>query len=319
MDIINSENKKCTILGDMNIDLLKYNDHNLTNQYLDNIVSRTFVPMILKPTRITPTSATLIDHIYSNHTINSFISGIVVNDVADHFGTFHILKNGSKQTSLEKNEKRIFSEANINTFNSALEHTDFSEFHNISCPELAYTQFFNKYYQVFDIAFPKVTTKINRKYIKREPWVTTGLLTSMRTKDMLYRKKIKNPTQLNTINYKKYLNKYNQVKRVMKKLYYESKIRQSKNDMKATWQVINEAIGKSRNKCDFPHSFCVNNNMISDKTSIVQSFNKLFAEIGIKTSESIPPPKKHFKVILKHPIPLVCLLNKSVLLMYWML
>ena len=45
MDSINKENKHSIIMGDMNIDLLKYRIHNKTNDYLDAIFSNGFVPL----------------------------------------------------------------------------------------------------------------------------------------------------------------------------------------------------------------------------------------------------------------------------------
>ena len=52
------------ILGDMNIDFLKYNHHAQTEEYLDMLHSNNILPIITKPTRITNYTATLIDHIY---------------------------------------------------------------------------------------------------------------------------------------------------------------------------------------------------------------------------------------------------------------
>ena len=69
-------------MGDMNIDLLTYQSHTNTCNYLDNIFSHGYLPTITKPTRVTPSTATLIDHCYAND--------IIINDVADHFGTFYI-------------------------------------------------------------------------------------------------------------------------------------------------------------------------------------------------------------------------------------
>jgi len=54
-------------MGDMNIDLLKFETHLKTSDYLDNLFQNGFLPTITKPTRITSTSATLIDHIYMNN------------------------------------------------------------------------------------------------------------------------------------------------------------------------------------------------------------------------------------------------------------
>ena len=64
MDIISKERNKCVIMGDMNIDLLKFESHRKTNAYLDNIFAHGFLPVIVKPTSICNSSATLIDHIY---------------------------------------------------------------------------------------------------------------------------------------------------------------------------------------------------------------------------------------------------------------
>ena len=45
MDIINNEHKQAIIMGDMNIDLLKYGSNYKTNEYLDNV----FFLMVLFP------------------------------------------------------------------------------------------------------------------------------------------------------------------------------------------------------------------------------------------------------------------------------
>ena len=66
MDEINHENKKCVIMGDMNINMLNYGVHNQTDTYVDGIFSRGFLPQILMPTRVTHRSATLIDHLLTN-------------------------------------------------------------------------------------------------------------------------------------------------------------------------------------------------------------------------------------------------------------
>ena len=109
MDSINNENKSCLLMGDFNIDILKYNLHNKTNDFVDSIFGKVFLPQILKPTRITKSTATLIDHIYSNDILLNSASGIIINDVADHFGTFHIIKNKSKTIPVKTIKKRIFS------------------------------------------------------------------------------------------------------------------------------------------------------------------------------------------------------------------
>ena len=49
---INTEKNIGLVMGDMNMDLLKFHIHSKTNDYLDNIFSRGYLPVILKPTRV---------------------------------------------------------------------------------------------------------------------------------------------------------------------------------------------------------------------------------------------------------------------------
>ena len=56
MDILKKENKYCYLMGDFNINILNSENHDLTGQFVD-----TFLLLITRPTRITATSATLID------------------------------------------------------------------------------------------------------------------------------------------------------------------------------------------------------------------------------------------------------------------
>jgi hypothetical protein len=64
------------MMGDFNIDLLKYNSHEKTNNYVDNLFSNGFLPIITKPTRVTTSSATLIYHICTNNLNQMLTAGI---------------------------------------------------------------------------------------------------------------------------------------------------------------------------------------------------------------------------------------------------
>ena len=73
MDYLNStvekihrKKKNCAILGDFNIDLLKYGSHQITDDFINTLGTLFFQPYILQPTRITDHSATLIDNIFFN-------------------------------------------------------------------------------------------------------------------------------------------------------------------------------------------------------------------------------------------------------------
>ena len=116
---LSDENKNVIMMGDINIDLLKFSTHNKTNEYLDKTFSQGCMPIITKPTRVTPYSSTLIDHIYINKQTNT-TSGIIRTDIADHFGIFSIIHTKSKTNSKNSNEHKTFrahNKDNTATFN----------------------------------------------------------------------------------------------------------------------------------------------------------------------------------------------------------
>ena len=57
---ISKEHKQIFLLGDSNINLLNYNEHQTTNEFLDSLASNTIISCILQPTRLTSHSKTLI-------------------------------------------------------------------------------------------------------------------------------------------------------------------------------------------------------------------------------------------------------------------
>ena len=75
LENISKEQKFVFLLGDFNVNLLNYREHNQTNEFLDSLVSNSFIPLISQPTRITSHSNTLIDNIFSDVIDPDIISG----------------------------------------------------------------------------------------------------------------------------------------------------------------------------------------------------------------------------------------------------
>ena len=61
-----------------------------THDYVDAIFSNSLIPQITKPTRITPTTTTLIDSIYRNDILSEYnqLQGILYSDISDHLPIF---------------------------------------------------------------------------------------------------------------------------------------------------------------------------------------------------------------------------------------
>ena len=105
MNVMQKENKMVYVMSDLNIDFLKSDVHKSTNSLLDVLYSYNVFPVITKPTRVTETSATLIDHILTNNfDINaSHIQGILYSSISDHYVIFHVAGNVIADDNLTEN------------------------------------------------------------------------------------------------------------------------------------------------------------------------------------------------------------------------
>ena len=155
------------------------------------------------------------------------------------------------------------------------------------------------YLTEFDPSFPMREVSSRAKFIKRQPWLTTGLLTSSINKGKVFSLKLHNPTDENIRKYKTYNKVFNKLKRKMKTLYFKTILEENrKNYSRTCWSILKSAIGKTYDKSSFPLSFTINNSKISDKSEIVEGFNNLFSNIGLTTSHNVPPSKYPFSLYM---------------------
>ena len=114
----NSGIKHSIITGDFNIDLVKFDLNNNTNEYLNTVLKNGFIPTVLLPTRVTNHACTLIDHIHylSRNNRIQIASGNLMTDMSDHFANFIILHSNCKSKETDRPMVRIYSEQNKNIF-----------------------------------------------------------------------------------------------------------------------------------------------------------------------------------------------------------
>ena len=102
LENISKEQKSTFLLGDFNVHLLNYNEHNPTNEFLDSLASNSFIPLILQPTRISSHSNTLIDDIFSNIIDPDIISGNLTATISGHLPQFAIIPKMFGNTASNK-------------------------------------------------------------------------------------------------------------------------------------------------------------------------------------------------------------------------
>ena len=101
---------------------------------------------------------------------------------------------------------------------------------------------------VFDQLYSLVTETINhhaplrklsrkQKRLSMKPWITKGLLISIKYKQKMYKTHYLNGTKAQKYFYKLYANKLTKIKNVAKKYYYHDQLQINKNYSKRTWDI----------------------------------------------------------------------------------
>ena len=93
----NTYKKSYYICGDINLDLLKHDTVPKIRNYAESLNYLGCVPVLCYPTRVTSSTATLIDHVYTNDLKNNVKCFILKHDSSDHWPIlFTVAKNALK-------------------------------------------------------------------------------------------------------------------------------------------------------------------------------------------------------------------------------
>ena len=141
------------LAGDFNIDLIKSNNHSPTQDFLNTLLSYSFLPSIQNPTRVTESSATLIDNIFYDSSSCRIKSAVVYSDISDHFPVvihINISPFTGKKTEISS---RSFRVKEIMKFNNDLNQIDWNECFQAEIvdkdPDVIYNKFSETYCDLY--------------------------------------------------------------------------------------------------------------------------------------------------------------------------
>ncbi len=178
------------IIGtDQNFNYLDIERHSKTRQLLDIFISSGFLPTVTLPTRITHSTSTLIDNIYikCKH-YDEIVSGIMSVDISDHLPLFTFVgQNNHTKSPPQKVTYRPVDDIKLNNIQNYLNAIDWNLMENMNTDQ-SYDYFNCELLHAIDTYIPEKTITIPYKNVLKQPWMTSALLKSSRTKDKMYRK-----------------------------------------------------------------------------------------------------------------------------------
>ena len=224
-------------------------ENDITN-FFDILTCNLIVPHIILPTRITPTSKTLIDNIFSSSL--NFLQGISGNftlSISDHLAQFLIIAENydqiSPKSNLFKRDTKNFDKEN---FLLEVSKTNWDAVINLpkEDPNLSYNSFESRLNSIIDKYIPlKKITKKELK-LKCKPWITKGIRKSIQRREKLHKKFIKSKNQKSKDeihhNYKELRNQIVTIIRESKKLHFKKYFTKNINNIQNTWKGIKSVI-----------------------------------------------------------------------------
>ena len=177
---------KLFICSDFNLDLLQ----TLTSQNVSDYSSAHSIhglnSLINISAHITPTSAKVIDHVFSNTPSATCRTGVLLEHFSDHLPL--VISDSSFKVSTPQPDPpvRIFSKDNIKAYLTLLKNTSFVI--DVENVEGSFNSFFDILTQAAEISFP---LKPKKKKVKNKisPWITKGLIKSATTKKEAFHQK----------------------------------------------------------------------------------------------------------------------------------
>lgn len=300
-------NKDCIIGTDQNFDYLRVNKHKKTQELLNIFFDNKMVPTIIKPTRITSKTATLIDNLYLKCERPLKIqSGIICTDISDHY-PIYMCYGSDKQmnqtpTNITTRPINAVAEKNIK---DALQQLKWDNLLTMGTNE-AYEHFIKTTTDIIDLIAPEKVIKIRYKNKIREKWMTKGLLKSSQTKEKLYKltigthRRSMDQQEKAKVKYIQYRNLYNKLKRTAKSKYYENLLQQSKNDMRNTWKAMKMAMNKSNDKPPMTQSLKYQNKTLTEQKDICNAFCEYFTNVGPDFARKITKSKYNHRHYMRN-------------------
>ena len=228
------------IMGDFNIDLLKTDTHGPTSEFFGECTSGGFYPLVSLPTRLTDTTATLIDNIWTNNVEVKIGSGLVTVRVSDHLPIFAFI-GGTREVRDAQGpggRRRLVNEARIALFAERLGAWSFDDVRALGA-EANVATFRNTFRDMYEEEFPWVEDKRKRRDVEK-PWLDDLEFKELvEEKGRLYSRKIKRGLgQEDSQRLVEVCREVNRMRKRLKREYFDQRMGEIAGDLRATWGVL---------------------------------------------------------------------------------
>ena len=204
-------------------------------QYYNLLCSFGFLPLIVQPTRVVENQIpSLIDNIFSNNLSDEIISGNIYLTLSEHFCQFASVTREKIDTRNISIYTRDYSKFSANDFIDVSIQTWNYDLDN---PSDLFNDFYWRLQGCVDRHAPIKKLKPKEIRLKTKPWITPDLCRMIKTKNKLFERKKRQPTNDNVkLLYNIFRNRVN--RELKKKSYYATYFEEHCYNIKKIWEGI---------------------------------------------------------------------------------
>lgn len=281
------------LLGDFNVDMHAENkidlksEMNNVEKFESTVITSGYYPTISTYTHERPNCrSSCIDNILTNNIGSILLSGTLINKVSDHLPIFSFIDVHESLEGGKYTQYYDYSKQNIENFiNELPKELDESL-------ETDFDMFVDKFSKLIDNHCKLDKPKTSKRNNKNNPWITQGLINSIKTNECLYKSWKKSFTKKSPKGNRALYEKYSIFRKNLRKLiksakakFYCKKISENKGNPKKTWQILNQLRGKTQTPIN--PQFVIDNETITDRRIIANEFNKYFNSIASNMNENL--------------------------------
>lgn len=294
-------------IGDININTL--GSQKISNEYLNMLYSHGFESRINLPTRVTSTSSTCLDHIFVKSRNNvGGLAGVYRTALTDHFPVFFMwdydLQDAQINSDVDSNVNGASCKpvTNFEKLLQVIQSEKWDELYEQTDVNLALDYFITILKKRVDECTDFKQIKNNAKTRKLKPWMTKGLLVSIRKRDNMHKRIVRlsrdiycfgNEIETLKEKYKLYRRYLSRLINQTKWSYYKKIMQENCNNPKKFWGIINELTGRlKKNFGSIKNLINADNSATDEPKMIANAFVNYFASVGEQLASEVRPSAK---------------------------
>ena len=280
------EGKEVLVLGDMNINSLKWMNADLPQKAFVELLFDKIIPFGVSQQVTVPThNESCLDHIYTNNIVK--LSNVTAqrNGGSDH-KVIHVIRHAeSIGKSTRYTTKRCFKNFNAEGFKLAVKAVNWFEVYMAEDVNLAADLFTRKLTEVLDLFAPVRTIQLRKTYA---PWLQENTKIAMEERNLAQQAAISSKDIDRFRVYKNIRNKVNNMIKSDKRSWEKLKLDHMANNSGNLWRNIKEIMNWQTNGP--PTQLFYEGRMIRKPLELAKCMNNFFAN-KVKTLQDRLPPE----------------------------